>query len=215
MVRHIRRRFTAAALVCLPALILILSAAPGGCPGACGALLKPGHPEAPCCDQSFGRKLGIKLRVSRRQTLAALRDELRLVRRDHFGEEAKPFEYGFVPELVRVANKEFRVAICRTEIRLQDVDHRSDPATQRRRVEQIEDRPRWIGNIDLGLSSPDCFEPKHGTLVDCAHDKDRAACIHATGARSARRDDKRRAKELLCQPPMRGRAPSTYVAGDE
>ena len=37
MVRHIRRRFTAAALVCLPALILILSAAPGGCPGACGA----------------------------------------------------------------------------------------------------------------------------------------------------------------------------------
>jgi hypothetical protein len=33
VVHHILRRFTAGVLVCLPALILILSAAPGSCPG--------------------------------------------------------------------------------------------------------------------------------------------------------------------------------------
>ena len=41
MVSYIARRATALALACLPALILILSAAPSGCPGPCGDEASP------------------------------------------------------------------------------------------------------------------------------------------------------------------------------
>ena len=42
VIRHIKRRFTAGALACLPALILILSAAPGSCPSdSCADDLTP------------------------------------------------------------------------------------------------------------------------------------------------------------------------------
>lgn len=41
VVGYITRRFTAAALACLPALILVLSAAPNGCPNGCGDELTP------------------------------------------------------------------------------------------------------------------------------------------------------------------------------
>lgn len=43
VVRSIKRGFLAVALACLPALILILSAAPDGCSGGCPGLdLTPG-----------------------------------------------------------------------------------------------------------------------------------------------------------------------------
>jgi hypothetical protein len=41
MVRSIARRVSAVALACLPALILILSAAPDGCSGGCPGELTP------------------------------------------------------------------------------------------------------------------------------------------------------------------------------
>jgi hypothetical protein len=39
--RHLKRRYAAGVLACLPVLVLILSAAPGGCPGPCGEDLVP------------------------------------------------------------------------------------------------------------------------------------------------------------------------------
>ena len=127
-------------------------------------MLKPGHPQAPRCDESFNRKLRIELRISRRKALAALRDEFRLAWSGHGREETKALEYGLVPELVRVANKEFRVAIGGTNIRLQDIDRGSDPADQRRRIEQIDDRPRWIGDVDLAFAREIVLSPNMARL---------------------------------------------------
>src|SRR5882672_8731235 len=76
------------------------------------------NPEPPCCNKTLRGKLGIELRVSRRQTLAAVCDEFRLTSSHHRREETKPLEYGLISELVRVTNKEFRVAIRGLEIRL-------------------------------------------------------------------------------------------------
>ena len=128
---------------------------------------------------------------------------------------AEALEHRAVAEPVGVFDEKLIVAVLARHVLAKNIRDRSDAAAQAGIVEDVDDRPRRVGDRHAGLPAPhsnraeECLPGPHGEVErDALH-------LDLSLAHLLRRHHEHRSEDLLGQVPVLARAPPTDVAGAE